>query len=82
MACLPCLQNNTGLNSVVQSAPQECEYTIEFLNELLIKVETQLINNSQYVLFQAVVKSQINTYNTNCNLFADYINSYIIPLII
>ena len=80
MAC--CGNRRTSaVRTFIVSPPAECEKSIDYYNNLLVQVTTELKQHELYSVFISTIKSQINIYNKNCNKYESYIETYILPLL-
>lgn len=77
MSCSPCAAKAAALAAAKKTGEplpirvqnlEDCPYTKEFLTQLLSVVEGKIVN---------IIKSQINVYDTNCELFYAKINEYL-----
>lgn len=81
MGSCGCGANNNFFYANKKPNPIECNYDLNYYQELLVKVNNQLSGHSQYGDFKGIVQSQINSYTKNCALFEEYIQMNIAPLI-
>ena len=77
-----CRASSTNIPFTQPTIPQSCVITKQYYIDLLVKVNTQLVNNPNFILFQSTVTSQINAYDNNCSLFETYIANNIQPIVI
>lgn len=80
MAC-GCGSSSTSTTNYTPIIVQNCNYSKQFYQDLLLDVQSQLQNNTNFIIYQQTVQSQINVYDKNCYLFQDYIENNILPLI-
>jgi hypothetical protein len=80
--CSNCQARSIYYSYTQPPIPLTCVITKQYYIDLLVKVNTQLVNNSNFTLFQSIVTSQINAYDNNCSLFETYIANNIQSLII
>lgn len=81
MACTSC-GARTYAPSYTPPVPVTCTETKQSYEDLLVKVDTQLITNPNYLIYRQTVKSQILNYDKGCGLFQKYILDNIVPLIV